>query len=189
MSINFKVISTWLISISMMGFLIIQFSTENKLPQLETYNIELNSKQKSSLDFMIYANASTDIADILKVNIELKDQITDEKLKKYNDKIIERRRAAAMFALDASLSVGEIDEDEFKEIFRLVKPSEKQLHDIYIRYMEIAATGTQKLQKNINKNKKKILDFQSIKNSVWYSMFFLQFIGLILAIRSNGVKE
>jgi hypothetical protein len=181
-----SIISAILILVASAGLLLIPQLFELRIKKLEDDNETIISNQRSAMDYVLKANSSRLDYALFRDNLDLFKMFSKDviKIREKETSLILTSASSALFALDASLDAKKINQNTYnseREVVR--KANDYDIHKgYYLKYIEIAGKGTTELDELRKQNVKKIDDLKFWKDALWYSCFFIQSIGFILAI-------
>jgi uncharacterized protein YxeA len=188
-----QIISTIIIGVSSICFLVIPQHYDDKINELKNKNDEIKSQLESTLEFVFKANSAQELAFLLTDNFDIFQNISHDlkKLTKKQHRIGNTIQDGALYAIDAYNCTGKITSDVFKsEINRLRKFKRiEQCYDFYGKYMKLAGEGTFELSTITEKNKKQINDLIILKNKLSDFLFSFQCLGLLLGIIAIGLES
>lgn len=188
-----SIVSAILIGISSVNFLLIPIQYDDRINELRKENDNLVAIQRDALNFLIKANSQKELQSVLNDHMDILKLFYRDLnyLKKKEHFIIIAARSAAIYAVDACLSVKNITEIESDSILNnLGNMSDlDQLREIYSKYAETASNGTIIIEKQIRDNQQKTDELISNRDCHRYISLFIQSLGLIFGIIAIGMKD
>ncbi|MGA3243385.1 MAG: hypothetical protein ABSE41_02105 [Bacteroidota bacterium] len=188
----FSFLSATMIGVASLGFLVTTQFYEKEIEQLKERNDGIVVKQKDAAEMFFKANEDRQYFRLLEglLNIQRRVSSGDGRIRQMEQRVINASMSAAMNALTMALLSGKLTEEQYNTATNtlLVERSTEKHFQLYLKFTELGSQGTKELDEVRKGNVLKISALTSRKLTIWYVCFFLQSLGLAIAIVVLGTK-
>ena len=187
MEIFFAIAGSIFISISTIGFLLIQTFLDSDIVVLKNRNKRIIQKQREIMDWVLKADTYIEQANTQKAyleimkKIEVKDEIINITKKIYKEYI----KRSVIYSINALIVSKKIDDEEAG--IKLGEVDKRSMNELILmknQNLNDAALATNQMNADLNDNKRKIEKAEKNKSLFWNICFSSQLFGLVLGLLS-----